>query len=265
MATPPNSGTPAFLNNNSMPNINQGTDLRHDPTYARGALIVIPYGYKAKTIPSFSGPIPFMINPESISESLQGGWIHKTVPGQNDPVSSWVGNGIRSVTLSLLLNKDISNYKVPIASLTGGSMPSPSQQTVLGQIGASLAKIPVPLFQNLAPGEPATKIPGNQQYLSNDIAKELDQLRNLRYGELYKNHLYSTPPSLVKFIFLQVSPGALGIGLNPTLGISGLQDVYWTVDSVEISTTKWAKNLQPLQAEVKLTLVQFNDINRSRS
>jgi hypothetical protein len=256
-------GTPAFLQNNSKPNSQVGTDLRHDPTYARGALIVIPYGYKAKTIPSFSGPIPFMINPESIHENLQGGWIHKTVPGQNDPVSSWVGNGTRSVTLTLLVIKDISNYKVPIANLTGGSMPSPSQQTVLGQIGATLAKIPLPLLQNLSPNEPAQV----QSTATNpiNIAIELDQLRNLRYGELYKNHLYSTPPSLVKFNFYQVSGSASNSGKNPTLGVSGLQDVYWTVDSVEITTTKWAKDLQPLEAEVKLTLVQFNDINRSRT
>jgi hypothetical protein len=248
--------------NNAPPNQQNGSKFRHDPTYARGALIVTPYGYKKSNIPAFSGPIPFMINPESISESLQGGWIHKQVPGQNDPISSWVGNGTRTVTLTLLLIKDISDYKAPIASLTNGTTTNPTEQTILGQVGATLAKIPVPLFQNLVPKEPALT---STETNSLSIALELDQLRNLRYGELFKGGLYSTPPSLVKFVFYQMSSSAANNGKNPTLGVNGLQNVYWTVDAVEINTTKWAKDLQPLEAEVKLTLVQFNDINRSRT
>src|SRR5277367_5642458 len=81
------------------------------PGYTKGALIVIPFGIKSNTS-IFSGPIPFALNPETISESLAGGWIHKTVPGQNDPVSSWVGNGARTVSLTLLIINDTSSQNV---------------------------------------------------------------------------------------------------------------------------------------------------------
>ena len=246
------------LFNNSTPNNSNGVKFRHDDSYVKGALIVIPFGYRKSKIPSFTGPIPFLMNPESIPEVLQGGWVHKSVPGQNDPVSGWVGNGARTVTLSLLICKDVSDLKIPPVTNT---IDSPLEHTIIGQIGAALAKIPIPLFQNLVPKEPAApQGPGT----SLDIASELDRLRNLRYGELYKGGLYSTPPSLVKFQFSSIKGGTKNSVKNPTLGINGLDDVYWMVDSIEINTTKWSATLQPMESEVKLTLTQFNDINRSR-
>ena len=236
--------------------------------YAKGSLVVVPYGYRQDNN-VFAGPINFLLNPETITESLAGGWIHKSVPGQNDPVSSWVGNGVRTVGVTLLLIKDVSTYNSNTAKQN--SVANPYGQSILGAIGAAVAKIPLNIYQNLNPTEPAT---ASGPMLSIDIATELDQLRQLRYGELSKGGLYSTPPSLVKFQFSDVSGNANTVN-NPTLGVTSvsaggknlgpLGNVYWTVDTIDINVTKWSSSLQPLQAEVKLTLVQFNDINRSRT
>src|SRR5271166_1615274 len=92
---------------NSTPS-NPVFDYRNSSYYTKGALYVIPFGFK-KSANVFSGAIPFALNPESISESLTGGWIHKAVPGQSDPVSSWVGNGVRTVSLALLITNDTSS------------------------------------------------------------------------------------------------------------------------------------------------------------
>lgn len=246
--------------NNAPPNqSSSGSGFRHDTNYARGVIIVVPFGYRKSNIPAFSGPIPFLMNPENLPENLQGGWVHKSVPGQNDPVSGWVGNGARTVTLSLLLRKDITDLKQnpPAAP----SVENPIERTVLGAIGSALAKIPIPVLQNLLPKEPAVAAGPGQ---SLDISNELDQLRQLRYGELYKGGLYSTPPSLIKFQFSGTKSGSNSNVKNPTLGVNGLENVYWTVDDIQISTSLWSSDLQPLESEVKLTLTQFNDINRSR-
>jgi hypothetical protein len=241
-------------------------NYRQAANYAKGALIVVPFGYKSgKNV--FKGPIPFVLNPETISESLTGGWIHKTVPGQNDPVSSWVGNGVRSLSLALLINNDNSSFGNSQFSSQQTSAGNPYGQSVLGAIGAAAAKIPLPIFKNLAPQEPGVLDPTLLVPQDISITAQLDQIRQLRYGELYKNGLYSTPPSLVKFQFDgKEVPGGNHVS-NPTLGNSSnlLGDVYWTVDSIEINVTKWSSNLQPLEAEVKMTLTQFNDINRSKA
>lgn len=240
-------------------------NYRQAANYAKGALIVVAYGYRP-TNDVFTGPIPFVLNPETISESLTGGWIHKTVPGQNDPVSSWVGNGVRSLSLVLLINNDNSSFgNNQFSSQTSAG--NPYGQSVLGAIGAAAAKIPLPIFKNLAPQEPANLDPSLLAPQSISIAAQLDQLRQLRYGELYKNGLYSTPPSLVKFQFDGAQVPGGNNASNPSLGVSSnsLDNVYWTVDTIEINVTKWANNLQPLEAEVKMTLVQFNDINKSKA
>jgi hypothetical protein len=243
--------------------INQGATytFRNTTAYAKGALVVIPYGYS--TTPAFQGPIPFMINPETITETLQGGWVHKQVPGQNDPVTCWVGNGSRTLGLTLLLIKDQSSYS-PATSTGQTSTTNPSVTSVLGSIAQSALRIPLPIFNN-KPVEPAAATIGTVKTI--DISAELDQLRQLRYGELYKNGLYSTPPSLVKLQFDGLNTPTIPNVSNPSLGINSntLGNVYWTVDSLEISIIKWSATLQPLEAEVKLTLVQFNDINRSRA
>jgi hypothetical protein len=236
-------------------------NFRQTPNYAKGSLIVVPFGVKSSAN-VFKGPIPFLLNPETISEALTGGWIHKTIPGQNDPVSSWVGNGTRTVSLTLLLNNDTSSQNVSQASSA-----NPYGQSILGAIGAAAAKIPLPIFKNLAPKEPATVANSSQQPQDITITQQLDQLRQLRYGILSTNALYVTPPSLVKFQFDGINPANGNDVSNATLGggTNNLDNVYWTVDAIEINTTKWNSNLQPLQAEVKLTLVQFNDINKSQA
>ena len=249
--------------------INQGAVYSfNNIPYAKGALVIIPFGYRSSS--PFSAPvnIPFMLNPESITENLQGGWVHKQVPGQNDPVSSWVGNGSRTLSLTLLLVKDQSSL-TPTTATGQSSVNNPSVTSVIGSIAKSALRIPLPIFSNKSPNEPANAgASANMNTI--DISAELDQLRQLRYGELSQpiGGLYSTPPSLVKFNFFgQVrAPNSQNV-INPTLGFASnnLDNVYWTVDSIEINTTKWSANLLPLEAEVKLTLVQFNDINRSRA
>jgi hypothetical protein len=229
--------------------------------YTKGALIVIPFGI-GPTTHIFKGPIPFALNPETITESLTGGWVHKAVPGQNDPISTWVGNGNRTVSLTLLIINDTSTQNTSQAATA-----NPYGQSILGAIGAAVAKIPVPVFKNLAPSEPATVGNSSQQPQDITITQQVDQLRQLRYGILSKNGLYVTPPSLVKFQFDGLNPANANNTSNATLGggTNSLDNVYWTVDALEINTTKWTSTLQPLEAEVKLTLVQFNDINRSQA
>ncbi len=239
--------------------------FRQTANYAKGALIVTPFGYKSNAN-IFSGPIPFVLNPETITESLTGGWIHKAVPGQNDPVSSWVGNGTRTVSLVLLINNDNSSFgNNQFSSQTSAG--NPYGQSILGAIGAAAAKIPIPIFKNLAPQEPANLDPSLLAPQDITITQQLDQLRQLRYGSLSKAGLYSTPPSLVKFQFDGSSVPGGNNASNPSLGggSNSLDNVYWTVDSIEINVTKWSSTLQPLEAEVKMTLVQFNDINKSQA
>jgi hypothetical protein len=235
-------------------------NYRQSPNYTKGALIVVPFNINPN-ISVFKGPMPFALNPDTISESLTGGWIHKTVPGQNDPVSSWVGNGVRTVSLTLLITNDTSSK-----NLSQISASSPYGQTILGAIGAAAAKIPLPLIQNLV-SEPATVANSSQTPQDITITQQLDQFRQLRYGILSKGGLYVTPPSLVKFQFDGISPANGNNVSNATLGggTNNLDNVYWTVDSIEINTTKWSSTLQPLEAEVKLTLVQFNDINKTQA
>jgi len=230
--------------------------------YAKGALVVVPFGFKPSST-VLKGPIPFLLNPETISESLAGGWVHKAVPGQSDPISTWVGNGSRTVSLTLLIINDTSSTTKPTQTSTG----NPYGQSILGAIGAAVAKIPIPVFKNLAPQEPATNIAGTQAPQDITISQQLDQLRQLRYPILSVGSLYMTPPSLVKFHFDgTIAPNGNDVS-NPTLGSgsNSLDNVYWTVDSIEINVTKWTSQLQPLEAEVKLTLVQFNDINKSQA
>lgn len=241
--------------------------FKNNASYAKGALIVTPFGYKKKNIPSWAGPIPFLLNPESINESLQGGWQHKLVPGQNDPSSSWIGNGPRTLSLVLLLTKDTSSYIPNQNQSNSTSIANPSIPTMFSSLGAAVAQIPLPVFQNL---KPLVLGVDTSRTFSLSIANQLDQIRQLRYGELskVKNGAYSTPPSLIKFQFDGSIDSSGNHVSNPTLGTSidnQLGDVYWTVDSIDIQTTKWSSDLQPLEAEVKLTLVQFNDVNHSRS
>ena len=238
--------------------------------YFRGMLI--PKSFNGNTYPN----INFLMNPETITESLVGGWVHKSVPGQNDPVSSWVANGTRTVSLSLLLSKDISDYQSTQPSPNASATVNNNTPTILGNLGAAFSGIGVKVLQNIIPkqinnfvpgatGDPAAYTSANPS--PKDISAELTIIKSLRYGDTDPTRTYMTPPALVKFQFYANQNNPFSDVVNTTLGTnsSGLGSVYWTVDTIEIVYHKWSNNLDPLEAEVKLTLTQFNDINIVRS
>lgn len=249
-------GLPDFNINKDVFKLNNadGGSIRH---------LTPPKQLKMAIIPTHepSNPVltTLLLNPESLTETKAANWIQHNIPGQSDPLLQWISGTSRTITFTAKVTLDmVENYTV---SATGNSnvwsLEIEPELSVIREITDSYnAAILDQLYQVSAraygsdQNNPTADKVGTRWKQS--IQPQLDYYRSLlipRTGSL-KNQL-RTPP-LVRLYMGTV------LGAEPH---SANQDFVLASYSFNILQT--TPELQPTQADVTFTFIEYNDQSKS--
>jgi hypothetical protein len=206
----------------------------------------------------------FLLNPETYTETKKSNWIPTQVPGQSDPVWQWMSGGERTITFDALITKESSDFDIE------NGVRDFQERNAGGEILNAFGSIAGSLFGAFRSTTFHTTIetctdedPGcfaddpfeisKKTHLN--ISSHLNYYRSLLYPE-YDNinnprKLKRSPPLLAFFNGSSFNKIPYGNRIGPGT------DVYVLTD-LKINITKQLPNLDPMEALVSFTLVQYN-------
>ena len=191
----------------------------------------------------------FHLNPSAFSESKSANWVQTAIPGQSDPVMQWVSSGARTITFDALVTADTSDFNVEVTKKATEAAKPKSVVEVVSSYAVKLFKVQIPPKR----GELVEK---DSDILN--ISKTLDYYRSLLYptysdpsGKGVPQRLKASPPLLV----LIAGSGIAKLAYSSR--ITNKHDL-WVLTDLRINITKQRPNLDPMEANVSFTLVQYN-------
>jgi hypothetical protein len=193
----------------------------------------------------------FLLNPSSYEESKTSNWVSHEIPGQSDPIMSWVSGGARTVNFEALITKDQATFDLVNPPDALGQF-ADAAVNALGNIASAFAGVNLPALGDLlgAGGQEAGENLGITNYLN--------YYRSLMYPALSsnKNKLLQSPPLVALFVGKSFSK-------QMAIGEVSLNTDLWIVKDLRIKITKQLANLCPMEATVSFQLIEY--IRRSKS
>lgn len=207
--------------------------------------------------------LAFSLNPESYTETKKSNWVPIQIPGQSDPVFQWVAGDARTITFDGLVTRETSEYDKT------GEIKKIQNSNTFGDIINAFGSIAGSLFGTSGPKFSRTvetcsdEDPGCFSDYPEELSRktqlsihtELNYYRSLLYPEYDKLNnparLESSPPLLAFFSGGSFNKIPYGQAIGPNT------DVYILTD-LKINVTKQLPNLDPMEAILSFTLVQYN-------
>jgi hypothetical protein len=195
----------------------------------------------------------FLLNPESYSETKKSNWIPTQVPGQSDPVFQWMSSGPRTITFDALVTLETSDFD------EAKEEQKAKKANTFNQIVNAFGSIAGKLFGvSESRAEGSIQIDDNATFdddgnfvASLTIHNYLDYYRSLLYPIYTNGRLRASPPLVALMTGKSFNRSSYG----DRIGVCS--DVYVVTD-LKINITKQLSNLDPIEAVVSFTLVQYN-------
>lgn len=200
------------------------------------------------------------LNPNTINEQKSANWAKKYIPGQSDPLLQWINGTERVVSFDVYVTRDKEENET-IRSGESESFTIVTNDFSSFGGGLDVASSVVPstegtLLESLNPFFNEFNSPDtdqqNKDYWSISIQSYLDYYRSLLVPRTSSRRNQVKTPPLIKLKMGSI----LG---NP----SQMDKTRWILASYNTNITKFTPELDPIEATVSFTFIEY--VSKSRS
>jgi hypothetical protein len=207
-----------------------------------------------------------LLNPTSITETKAANWIRQQVPGQSDPLLQWINGGERVVSFTALVTRDLAENPTlnqTTTTETYGLIETEATAAgleILSQVSSNNALILEQLAESGAP------------FLNFNVAPEL---LNVQTDTISTTWLKSVQPHLDYYRsllmprkssrrFQSKTPPLVRLDMGDILGSNKIATQHrWVMLQYDFNITKFTPDLQPIEAQVQFTFIEYVDRSKT--
>lgn len=203
-----------------------------------------------------------LLNPTTVAERKASNWVKHNIPGQSDPLLQWISGSSRVVTFSAMVTKDVVENETiknveSLDSVTvkvkdgfdifgGKEINGSGISTIEGALLGALQSVN-PAFAGLA----ARDVSQASRLWLRSITPYLEYYRSLVIPRTSKRTNQSKTPPLI-----ELKMGSLLGNENE------MARTRWILESYSITITKMSPELEPIEANVGFTFIEYVDQNK---
>jgi len=197
------------------------------------------------------------LNPTSVTEQKSANWVKKYIPGQSDPLLQWINGTERVVSFDVYVTKDkVENETITAGNTETVEIVTNDFSSLTAGLELSSGDIPSTegnILSSLTEGFGFTEEQERSgRYWALSIQSHLDYYRSLLVPRTSsRRNQLKTPP------LIRLRMGSILGTPNQT------ERTRWILASYNKNITKFSPQLEPIEATISLTFIEYKAESRS--